>query len=178
MIKISYDINVYRDILNDTLKTTDTIVELGCHVGKSTELIANKVINGKIISIDNSPEAIDAMGNLSEEYDNLHFISGDVRIHNVLEEAVKLVSSCDVLSIDLGGGYHPDTVFKVYYIWSSALRPRDTIIRNRGLIDFVRSSKTYEEIESDNGWLKSCYGQGIPPQIKEFSLWTDKLNNK
>ncbi len=80
-----------------------------------------------------------------------------------------------VLSIDLGGGYHPDTVFKVFYIWASTLKPRDVLIRNQGLIDFVNSVDYDEEFESSEGWLESCGDQGIPPQIKEFSLWSDKI---
>lgn len=178
MIKISYDINIYRKQLESILKEKDVVVELGCHVGNTSELIAKKIIDGKLIALDNSPEAIPKMDNLVNKYKNIEFISGDVRLHDVLEEVVKKIKKCDVLSVDLGGGYHPDTTFKVYFIWASALKPEITLIRNRGLIDFVRSSQTEEKIESEKGWLESCGDEGIPPQIKEFKLWSSKLNKK
>ena len=176
MIKISYDIKIYRKQLEEILKEEDVVVELGCHIGNTSEIIAKKVKNGRLIALDNSPEAIDKMNELANKYKNLEFISGDVRLHDVLKEVVKRVKKCDVLSVDLGGGYHPDTTFKVYFIWASTLKPKIALIRNRGLIDFVRSSETEEIIKSKEGWLESCKDGGIPPKIKEFELWSSKLN--
>ena len=175
MIKLSYDMKVYRQHLREVLQKTDNVVELGCHVGKSSELMLYRLATGTLTSIDNSPEAIEPMERLSRYNDNFKFISGDVRLHETLEEVAKSIDKCDVLSIDLGGGYHPDTVFKVYYIWSSTLKPRDVLIRNQGLIDFVNSVEYDEEFQSNEGWLETCGDHGIPPQIKEFSLWTDKI---
>ena len=189
MIKLSYDMKVYRQHLREVLQKTDNVVELGCHVGKSSELMLYRLTTGTLTSIDNSPEAIEPMERLSRYNDNFKFISGDVRLHETLEEVAKSIDwtkrdmewynmnidLSDVLSIDLGGGYHPDTVFKVYYIWSSTLKPRDVLIRNQGLIDFVNSVEYDEEFQSNEGWLETCGDQGIPPQIKEFSLWTDKI---
>ena len=79
----------------------------------------------KVIAVDNSPEAIDEMKNI----ENVNFIPGDVRLHEIIAEVYKITQSCDVLAIDLGGGYHPDTVFKVFYIWSSTFKPKHTAIR-------------------------------------------------
>jgi len=174
MIKISYDIDIYRKQLKEILKKEDIVVELGCHVGNTSEIIAKKVKNGRLIALDNSPEAKHEMNELSKKYNNLEFISGDVRLHDILEEVAKKIKKCDVLSVDLGGGYHPDTTFKVYFIWASVLKPKITLIRNKGLIDFVRSSETVEIIKSKEGWLESCRDGGIPPQIKEFELWSSK----
>ena len=201
-IKLSYDMKVYRQQLHEVIKNEDVVVELGCHVGKSTEVISNLANKGQIIAIDNSPEAISIMEEFEKNHNNVEFISGDVRLHDVLENVTKRLielnnisldnshdnlnnkldssknSLCDVLSIDLGGGYHPDTVFKVFYIWSSTLKPKVTLIRNKGLIDFVNSIEFSEKIESEEGYLESYENQGIPPQIKEFGLWTDSLKNK
>ncbi|MDR0900472.1 MAG: class I SAM-dependent methyltransferase [Methanobrevibacter sp.] len=175
MIKISYDRKIYRNQLLEFLKDKDTVVELGCHIGKTTEIIANINNNGKIIALDNSPEAVDKMDKLASKFSNIEFISADVRLHDTLEKVIKKISTCDILSVDLGGGYHPDTVFKVYYIWASTLKPKITLIRNKGLIDFVKSSQTEESIKSNEGWLESCGDAGIPPQIKEFELWSSSL---
>ncbi|WP_042707095.1 methyltransferase domain-containing protein [Methanobrevibacter wolinii] len=175
MIQLNYKMKLYRKNLKKILKPTDTVIELGCHVGGSSKIIAEIIKEGKLIAIDNSPEAIPKMKKLEEEYDNIKFISGDVRLHNIIQEACKITDKCDLLSVDLGGGYHPDTVFKVFYIWSSTFKPKNSIIRNKGLIDFVNTSYVEEDLISKNGYLDSYGDEGIPPQIKEFNLWTNSL---
>ncbi|MDI6701487.1 class I SAM-dependent methyltransferase [Methanothermobacter wolfeii] len=175
MIRITYDINVYRKVLREILEPHHTVVELGCHVGNSTRIISDLVPEGRVIAIDNSPEAISIMEDLSRETGNVEFISGDVRLHETLERVCEMIESCDVLSVDLGGGYHPDTTFKVYFIWSSTLKPGTSIIRNRGLLDFVCSSMTEESITSRYGWLESSGDAGIPPRLREFKLWSSRI---
>ena len=163
MIKVSYNIKKYRNQLFEVINHGDTIIELGCHVGTTSRMILDSFEDITLISVDNSPEAIPKMDNLKNEYDNLCFIHGDVRLHDVLSLVFKKTQSCDVLSVDLGGGYHPDTVFKVFYIWSSTFKPKSTIIRNS------------ESFYSSEGYLESYKNEGIPPQIKEFELWTNSL---
>ena len=178
MIKVIYHIKVYRQILSGIIKKDDVVVELGCHVGNSTKIIGDLSPEGTIISLDNSPESVNAMKTVTDEYSNVEFIKADVRLHETLEEValkIKEIGRCDVLSVDLGGGYHPDTTFKVFFIWSSTLKPRDTIIRNRGLLDFIHSASTDEMIKSEMGWLESSGNDGIPPRLKEFKLWSSKI---
>jgi 23S rRNA U2552 (ribose-2'-O)-methylase RlmE/FtsJ len=178
MIKVIYHIKVYRQILSGIIKKDDVVVELGCHVGNSTKIIGDLSPDGTIISLDNSPESVSAMKTVTDEYSNVEFIKADVRLHETLEEValkIKEIGRCDVLSVDLGGGYHPDTTFKVFFIWSSTLKPRDTIIRNRGLLDFIHSASTDEMIKSEMGWLESSGNDGIPPRLKEFKLWSSKI---
>lgn len=169
MIKLSYDIKEYRWQISDLVKNGDTIIELGCHVGGTTKTFPKQC---NVIAIDNSPESVEQM----KGFDNVRFISGDVRRHEVIAEVFKIVQSCDLLSIDLGGGYHPDTVFKVFYIWSSTFKPKHTVIRNRGLLEFFNSVETSgEDYKSDEGYLETYHDSGIPPLIKEFDLWTPSL---
>nr|WP_295160080.1 class I SAM-dependent methyltransferase [uncultured Methanobrevibacter sp.] len=168
MIKLSYNVKNYRKDLQDLIEDGDVVIELGCHTGGTTQLIADKC---NIIAVDNSPEAVDEMAKL-----DIEFISGDVRLHDVIAEVFKKVQKCDVLAIDLGGGYHPDTVFKVFYIWSSTFKPKHTVIRNRGLLEFFNSAKSSgEDYFTEEGYLESYHDSGIPPQIKEFELWTPSL---
>ena len=169
MIKLSYDIKNYRKDILDLIKPGDSVIELGCHVGGTTKILPEGC---NIVAVDNSPEASDKM----DKIDNVKFINGDVRLHETLALVFGITQKCDVLAIDLGGGYHPDTVFKVFYIWSSTFKPKHTIIRNRGLLEFVNSSKCSEEnYTSCDGFLDSYNDSGIPPQIKEFDLWTPSL---
>ncbi len=179
MINVTYDIKVYRQVLKEIIKENDVVVELGCHVGNSTRIISQLAPEGKIIALDKGTESKEKLEQLNKEVKtSIEFIQNDVRLHETLEEVAKKVSElggCDVLSVDLGGGYHPDTTFKVFFIWSSTLKPRNTIIRNRGLLDFIHSSSTSELIRSENGWLESCGDDGIPPRLKELKLWSPKL---
>lgn len=175
MIKIVYDMKVYLENLEQIIQKNDVIVELGCHIGNSTRMIAEMASEGKIISIDNSPEAGSSMERVMEDYPHVEFINGDARLHETLEEVFQKIKKCDILSVDLGGGYHPDTTFKVYFIWSSTLKPEKTIIRNRGLLDFVLSAETQEVIKSHKGWLESSDDAGIPPRLKEFKHWSQKI---
>ena len=170
MIKLSYDIKNYRKDLADLIKPNDTVIELGCHIGGTTKLLSGQC---RVIAVDNSPEAIGIMN----EFDNVSFISGDVRLHDVIAEVFEIIQECDVLAIDLGGGYHPDTVFRVFYIWSSTFKPKHTVIRNRGILEFFNSaSGSDEEYHTSEGYLESYHDSGIPPQIKEFDLWTSSLD--
>jgi len=175
MIKVVYNIKIYREALKEIIKSQDVVVELGSHVGNSTKIIAELANKGKIIALDNSPESSKSMTTIENEYNNVEFIKADVRLHETLENIMEKIQSCDVLSVDLGGGYHPDTTFKVFFIWSSTLKPRDTIIRNRGLLDFINSSVKTEEIKSDYGFLESSAKNGVPPRLKELKLWSSKL---
>jgi hypothetical protein len=61
----------------------------------------------------------------------VEFINADVRLHETLKNVIKKIKKCDVRSVDLGWDHYPDTTFKVFFIWASSLKPRDTIIRNR-----------------------------------------------
>jgi len=169
MIKLSYDVEKYRRDIAELVKPDDTVIELGCHVGGTTKTLPETC---NIIALDNSPEASAEMEKLA----HVNFINEDVRLHDTLLKVFETVQSCNMLLIDLGGGYHPDTVFKVFYIWSSTFKPTHTFIRNRGLLEFFNSAEgKCEEYVSAEGYLESYHDSGIPPQIKEFSLWTDSI---
>lgn len=169
MIKLSYDIKNYRKDLLGLSNSGDVVIELGCHLGGTTKLISD---NCNVVAVDNSPEAVEVM----EKLENVIFVSGDVRSHDIIAEVFKIIQSCDILAIDLGGGYHPDTVFKVFYIWSSTFKPKHTIIRNRGLLEFLNTAVgSGEDYSSEYGYLDSYHDSGIPPLIKEFDFWTPSL---
>lgn len=178
MISVVYNINIYRQVLRDIIKQDDLVVELGCHLGNSTKIMSEMAPEGKIIALDKSEEASQSMNKLTSSYSNTEFLKADVRLHETLEKVALMLKDhggCDVLSIDLGGGHYPDTTFKVFFIWSSTLRPRDTIIRNRGLLDFLHSSSSSEIIKSQEGWLESSGGDGVPPRLKELQLWSTNI---
>ena len=83
MIKISYDIKKYRKDISEIVGKNTTIIELGCHIGGTTKLLPK---SSQIIAVDNSPEAICEMN----KFDNVNFISGDVRLHEVIAEVFQI----------------------------------------------------------------------------------------
>ena len=169
MIRLSYDVKRYREDIADLVGPKDTVIELGCHTGGTTKTIPESC---NIIAVDNSPEATHEM----ELLPHVRFINGDVRRHEILAEVFKISQKCDILAIDLGGGYHPDTVFKVFYIYSSTFKPKHTVIRNRGLLEFLNSAQgSGEDYISKEGFLETYHDSGIPPLIKEFDFWTPSL---
>ena len=127
MIKVSYDMKVYRKHLDEVVRENDVVVELGAHVGRSSLVILDKLSkdspvknpiqplddsldlsNGYLISLDNSPEANEPMEKIAENYENFTFINDDVRLHDCLEKVARMIDKCDVLSIDLGGSLMMD----------------------------------------------------------------------
>lgn len=175
MIHISYDRKKYQEDMINNIELFDNVVEIGCHIGTSTKIISRLNQDGTVYAFDNSPESIEAMNNLGIEYKNIKYYNADVRNENVLYNFIKECENIDVLCVDLGGGYHPDTVFKVFFIWSSILKPRVSLIRNRGLIDFVNSSCCSEDIKSTEGFLNSSANNIVPNNLRELKLWSDKL---
>lgn len=175
MIYLSYDRKKYQEDMINTIKTFDNVVEIGCHIGTSTKIISGLCQDGTVYAFDNSPESVEAMGKLGIEYKNIKFTKADVRDEKIIYDLLKQGNHIDVLCIDLGGGYHPDTVFKVFFIWSSVLKPRVTLIRNRGLIDFINTSVSSEKITSEEGYLNSSADNILPENLKELELWSDKL---
>ncbi|RAP46027.1 MAG: SAM-dependent methyltransferase [Methanosphaera sp. rholeuAM6] len=175
MIHLSYDRKKYQEDMINNVKLMDNVVEIGCHIGTSTKIISRLNQDGTVYAFDNSPESVEAMNNLGIEYANIKFFNADVRNEEVLYDFAEKYGKIDVLCVDLGGGYHPDTVFKVFFIWSSVLKPRVSLIRNRGLIDFINSSISSENIKSEGGYLESSADNILPKNLKELKRWSDKL---
>ena len=94
MIKVSYDMKVYRKHLDEVVRENDVVVELGAHVGRSSLVILDKLSkdspvknpiqplddsldlsNGYLISLDNSPEANEPMEKIASDYGNFRIFS-------------------------------------------------------------------------------------------------------
>ncbi len=170
MILVVYERDTYKETLCRLIKPGDTVIEIGPHVGVTTKAIALKA--GRVIAIDKSEQADDAFKS-GKMPANIEFIKGDVRLFDTVEKVFKMIKQCDVVAIDMGGGRFPDTVLKVWSIWSGVFKPRDSVIRNRGVGEFLKRAKIADpEIEKaysdkkDSGWLNDC-GRKTPSQLKE-----------
>jgi len=165
MISLVYSQARYHQAVCDAIKPGDAVIEIGPHTGKSTRMIAKKA--KKVIAIDKSKQAEDAF---KEKPKNVTFLRGDVRFFKTIDEVLKHTKKCDVLAVDMGGGRFPDTVFKVWAVWSGVFKPRDSIIRNCGLGEFVKRAKIADPLIEkdfpDSGWLSQT-GRKTPSQLKE-----------
>jgi hypothetical protein len=178
MISIVYEVGRYRKLLADTVRHGDVVVEIGPHVGKSTDAYVGKA--KKAVLVDKGKDCASCLKEYAQRHDNAVFVMGDARGFDCLSLVLKHAPRCDVLAVDLGGGRFPDTVFKVWGTWSGVLAPRDSIIRCRGLAEFVRRARVDDDaIPSsfdDAGWLRD-YGRATPTklrdQLDEFRHWID-----
>ncbi|RLI95499.1 MAG: SAM-dependent methyltransferase [Candidatus Altiarchaeales archaeon] len=178
MISIAYDVNIYREILGYRVRRNDIVIELGPHTGKSTLVYLPRT--KLTIVVDKSNESKEHFSNILKNSENIRFVLGDVRSFETIINVLKISRECDVLAVDMGGGRYPDTVFKVWAIWSGIFKPRDSIIRNRGLAEFIQRAKIEDNSIirnfEDSGWL-SEYGRGIPyklrKQLEEFKFWVE-----
>ncbi len=176
MITIAYDVQKYRRLLAKTVVGGDVVVEIGPHIGKSTDSYVSQA--SMVVLVDKGFDCRQDLLEYSREHGNVEFIYGDARDFSTVELARRHAQRCDVLAVDLGGGRYPDTVFKVWGTWSGVMRPRDSIIRCRGIAEFLRKARVEDETLPssfpDNGWL-SEYGRATPAELKnqldEFSHW-------
>lgn len=182
MISVVYEHKRYHQALSDIVRPGDTVIEIGCHVGGATKAIAKKAgKDGLVIAIDKAKQAEDAF---KEPPANVRFVRGDVRLFETVDEVLKRVKKCDVLALDMGGGRFPDTAFKVWCIWSGVFKPRDSVIRNSGLGEFLHRARlndpSIEELyplSKDAGWLAHTSRTDLPKLkegLEEMKLWMGK----
>lgn len=183
MISILYEVGRYRDFLNDAVCDGSVVIEIGPHVGKST---GKYVVRTRLtVAVDIGKQAEESMGKLSERHENLVFVRGDARSFDTVRKVLELTDRCDVLAVDLGGGRYPDTVYKVWAVWSGVFQPRHSVLRNRGLAEFLQrahiADDSVKKVFSDDGWM-STWGRTIPSklekQLEEFGFWTDLKSRK
>jgi hypothetical protein len=164
VISIVYDRGKYHEVLRGLAKPGDTVIEIGPHMGASTRVLSDAK---RVIAVDKAAQAEAA----SKDFPgNAVFVKGDARFFSTIGKVLKLTKKCDLLAIDMGGGRFPDTVFKVWAVWSGVFKPRDSVIRNRGLGEFLRRAQIDDDSLpnkfEDSGWLSQC-GRKTPSQLKE-----------
>jgi hypothetical protein len=178
MISVVYDVGRYRQLLSETVRDGDVVVELGPHRGASTRSYLSRART--VVAVDKAEQARSFFHSLSKKHGNVFFVHGDARGFEAVKKALKHAKSCDVLAVDLGGGRHADTVFKVWATWSGVLKPRDSVIRCRALGEFLQRARVADESIVgrflDSGWL-STWGRATPyklrKQLEEFKYWID-----
>lgn len=168
MIEVTYEVSHYRKKLAEIIKTGDNVVEIGPHIGKSTDAYINKA--KKTVLVDKGTDCLTHLTQYCEKHQNAVYVCGDCRSFDTLKLVQKHIEYCDLFAVDMGGGRYPDTVFKVWATWASVLEPKNSIIRCRGLAEFIRRAKVSDisipKNFKENGWLKE-YGRRTPQQMKE-----------
>jgi len=168
LIAVVYDVGVYRRLLSELVRDGDVVVELGPHTGVSTASYAART--RLTLAVDLGGESAKPFARISRERPQVHYIKADARSFEAIKKAAKYARKCDVLAVDLGGGRYPDTVFKVWGAWSGVFSPRDSIIRNRGIAEFLQRAEIKDESVvkefADAGWLAE-WGRATPSKIRE-----------
>jgi len=178
MISLVYKVERYRKLLSKEIKKGDIVIELGPHLGKSTLSYIDRT--KLTVTVDKSSQSEKVFEEIKGSHPNLRFVKGDVRSFETVERVLELTRKCDFMAIDLGGGRFPDTVFKVWATWSGIFEPENSIIRNRGIAEFVQRAKVLDDSIKrsfeDDGWL-SEWGRAMPyklkKQLEEFKFWVD-----
>ena len=178
MISILYDVNRYRKFLAERVNDGNTVIELGPHLGESTRLYVEKT--ELTVAVDKSSQTEKAFEKILPRFKNLRLVKGDVREFGTIQKAMDLTQRCDVLAVDMGGGRFSDTVFKVWATWAGIFRPKHSVLRNRGLAEFIQRAEIHDESVMrkfpDDGWLAE-WGRATPhtlkKQLKEFEFWVD-----
>ena len=178
MIRIAYDVKRYRQLLSHTVKEGDTVLEIGPHKGESTRAYMEKA--GRIILVDKGSDCAGDLGELAGQNPKATYIGGDARGFDAIKLTLQHIQSCHVFAVDMGGGRHADTVFKVWATWSGVFKPRESIIRNRELAEFMQKTQVADDTLNtdfpDDGWL-SKWGRKTPyklkKQLEEFKYWID-----
>ncbi len=178
MISVSYNVSRYRSLLYDTVQEGDTVLEIGPHRGGSTDAYVGKA--GTVVLVDKGRDCASTLEEYVRSHGNVAYVCGDARGFDAVTLVLEHIDKCDVLAVDLGGGRFPDTVFKVWATWSGIFKPRDSVIRCRGLAEFLRRAQVRDETLPDSfedcGWL-SEYGRETPynlkKQLDELSRWVD-----
>lgn len=178
MIAVAYKVERYRELLASKVAEGDVVIEIGPHTGKSTSLYVKRT--KLTIVVDKAKQSKMEFRHMLTEFKNLRFVRGDVRSFSTVRKVLKITNDCDVLAVDMGGGRYPDTVFKVWATWSGIFRPKHSIIRGRGIAEFLMRAKVSDETIQkkfeDDGWL-SEYGRSTPyklrKQLGEFKYWVN-----
>lgn len=178
MISVVYKSKLYRDLLDKKVKEGDVVIEIGPHIGSATKRYCAR--SGLTVALDIGPQSEAAFRKIGEKNRNVLFYRDDARSFEAVKRVLEKTQKCDVLAVDMGGGRFADTVFKVWAVWSGVFQPRDSIIRNRSLAEFIQKARVEDpdvmQDFPDDGWL-STWGRSVPTRLKdqlgEFKFWVD-----
>ena len=151
---INCDINVakdeadYRRAIHKNLLETDKVLELGCHVGVTTEQIAAKV--ALTVGVDSSLYSISEAKRRFGDTENLHFLCFDACDKSELLNSMKKIFpddefvKFDVICIDVSGNRQPGFVLDLLEGYDRIYSPRIFIIKNFKLQNFVKQCSQCE----------------------------------
>ncbi|WP_262493303.1 class I SAM-dependent methyltransferase [Kaistella solincola] len=90
-------ISLYKRLLEQGLKSSSNVLELGCGVGNFTKLLAEKVTSGKIEAVDFSQKSIEIARKKCGEKQNIHFEVADVTAYTPKFADFDFITLMDVI---------------------------------------------------------------------------------
>ena len=132
----------YRKAVVNHIKATDTVLEIGCHVGVTTALISKYSKNS--FGIDSSEFSIEEANKrflTDGKIKNLQFFCVDaVDKRAVVKFLHQSKSKVNVIFIDVSGNRDPGFVLGLLEAYDRIFQPRLFVIKNFKLQNFVEKS--------------------------------------
>ena len=147
-INVAKDETDYRRAIHKNLMETDKVLELGCHVGVTTDQIATKVALS--VGVDSSSYSISEAKRRFGHVENLHFLCLDACDKSEVLNSMKNIFpddefiKFDVICIDVSGNRQPGFVLDLLEGYDRIYSPRIFIIKNFKLQNFVKQCSEYE----------------------------------
>jgi len=143
-IIVAKEESTYRKAVINHVKETDSVLEIGCHVGVTTALISKYAKSS--FGIDSSEFSIQAAKKRfshDEKLKNLHFFCADASDKRSVVKCLsndKYKENITVIFIDVSGNRDPGFVLNLMESYDRIFHPRLFVIKNFKLQNFVEKS--------------------------------------
>ena len=141
----------YRRAVVENVKKTDNVLEIGFHVGVTTDIIAKHANSS--FGVDSSEFSITEAKNRFGDVENVKFLCADASDKRAVSKYVKEhqlgglnvggASTFDVVFIDVSGNRSPGYVLDLLEGYDRIFRPRMFVIKNFKLQNFVQQCISY-----------------------------------
>jgi len=141
---LTSDVKGYRKAARALVKGKDRVLEIGCASGKTTKIVAE--IAEKVVAVDKSALEVSRARERLKGFTNVVIEVKDATEVNEVKKLIndRLNGRVDVVMIDLGGVADPGEVLSLTRRYSFAFKPKLCIVKNRLLIDFIKSCEIYQ----------------------------------
>lgn len=137
---ICEEIGEYRAAGQQLLNQEDAVLEVGCHVGGTTRVLAAHA--GVVVGLDQQPMLI---GQARQRLPNIHFEIGDAfdaKLIMSLSQAVAPRRFTKIF-VDISGSRHITTVLKLITLLRNTLHPELMVLKSQHLKRFMLRSQLW-----------------------------------
>lgn len=141
---VTEHVDEYRKALKYYGKTSDNVLEAGCHCGTTTNIAAKICNKGNVVGIDQSQFQLNNANKQYSHITNMKFYQIDAfNISKIIEIGIKF----DIILIDISGSRDLKSLLQLIESYEKALKPRLMI---------VKSIKLAKLLNQTTLWRHSC----------------------